>query len=439
MGKVMPLAILMVMVTLLFISWGNVSKYNTKFKMAFENHMTAAQAYEEKKIYIDAVSEYEMALAMQPKNYELAVKIKDLYKELGDVEKYLAACERVMNMDPTNPEMHHVLINYYWDKSEYNTAYGYLRNAQNYLPDDEEVKTKIKTLKGKYTTMSATFDEFKGWCYTEENNAGSAVILINGKCGILNEDNTPFLNCNYEGLSPFMGGVFPIKIDDEYYYADSGHNRRIVPDEPAEYLGPFNNGLAVTKVNGLYGYIDMTGKSYHIQFEDAGSFSNGVAPVKMDGKWYLTDSSFNAVKGLAFEDILMDEYGFCSVYGVFFGKMDGKYHLYDVEGNNLSAAHCNGFEDAKLFVSDQPAAVKIDGKWGFISKNGEIIIEPKYEDADSFNFSYAPFMKDGKWGCIGPNEEVWIDPTFDHMTAFARNGLALIERNGTKQFIRLSY
>lgn len=443
MGKVMPLAILMVMITLLFISWGNISKYNTRIKAQFNGYMTAAQEYEDKQIYVDAVMQYEKAFSLKPDDYDLAVKIKDLYATLNNggqyIEQYLAACEKLRKMNPEIAENHYVLINYYWDQEAYDTAYEYLKAAQKHLPDDEEIKAKIRKIKGMYTTMSVGHEEFKGWCFTEENQNGTAVVVTDGKYGIVKSNNNTLLECIYEGAGPLADGVFAIKVKGEYYYADTSGNRKVVPDEPAEYLGPFNNGLALTKVGGLYGYIDKKGKSQHIQFEEAGSFSNGVAPVKLEGKWVMIDKNFNVVKNLVFEDILMDEYGFCSVYGVFFGKMDGKYHLYDVKGNNLSAAHCDGFEDAKLFASTQPAAVKSDGKWGYVNINGSIAMKPTFEDADSFNFGYGPFKENGKWGCISMTGERWIEPTFDHMSAFARNGLAQVEINGSDQFLKLNY
>ncbi len=439
MGKSLPLIILMVMLALLFVSWGNVSRYHSNIEEQFQRHMTAAQEYEAKQIYVDAVSEYEKALAMDSDNYELAIKIKDLYQLLNNHEQFLAACQRAKNIDPTKPEMHQILIDYYWNLQEYTTAYSYLKEAQKYFPEDENIKSKILQLKGMYTRIDTSFQEFMGWCYTEECNDGVAVIKTNDKYGLLNPNNSSLLQCMYEEVGPVSAGVFPIKVNGEYYYADLSGNRKIVPDEPAEYLGPFNNGMAVSRVNGVYGYIDQKGKSITFQFEDAGSFSNGVAPVKVQGQWMLITTSFEVVNGLVFEDILMDEYGFCSVYGVFFGKTNGKYHLYDIKGNNLSAAYCDGFEDAKLFVSDQPAAIKMDGKWGYVDKSGVIVLTPTFEDADSFNFSYGPFKENGKWGCIGITGERWIEPTFDYMTAFQRNGLALIKQGSLTQFIKLNY
>ena len=105
MGKSMPLAILLVMVALLFVSWNNVTKYNTAIKQQYEQHLAAAKNYEEKQIYIDAVAEYEQVLALDPDDYDVAMKIQELYRLLNTnglyTEQYLAACERAKKIDPT--------------------------------------------------------------------------------------------------------------------------------------------------------------------------------------------------------------------------------------------------------------------------------------------------------------------------------------------------
>ena len=57
------------------------------------------------------------------------------------------------------------------------------------------------------------------------------------------------------------------------------------------------------------------------------------------------------------------------------------------------------FENARAFVSDQPAAVQKDGKWGFVSISGELVQECRYQDADSFSeIGYAPVEENDLWG-----------------------------------------
>jgi hypothetical protein len=70
------------------------------------------------------------------------------------------------------------------------------------------------------------------------------------------------------------------------------------------------------------------------------------------------------------------------------------------------------YEDARGF-GEGLAAVKMGGKynhkWGFIDKNGKVIIEPQFDavpryngsnERTSFNNGLSPVKINGKWGFI---------------------------------------
>ncbi len=74
-----------------------------------------------------------------------------------------------------------------------------------------------------------------------------------------------------------------------------------------------------------------------------------------------------------------------------------------------------GFEDADAFCTEEPAAVKKDGKWGFISSSGKMVIEPVYEEAKSFSYGYAPVKVSGKWTLIDINGKEVLNAEFADM------------------------
>ena len=58
----------------------------------------------------------------------------------------------------------------------------------------------------------------------------------------------------------------------------------------------FFEGLAAVKLNGKYGFINNTGTEViPCQYDDAWSFSEGVAAVKLSGKWGLIDKTGKTV------------------------------------------------------------------------------------------------------------------------------------------------
>jgi hypothetical protein len=61
---------------------------------------------------------------------------------------------------------------------------------------------------------------------------------------------------------------------------------------PAVYdeIGPFSEGLAPVEVNGKWGFIDTKGNMViPAVYDSAGSFSEGLAQVKVNGKWGYID------------------------------------------------------------------------------------------------------------------------------------------------------
>jgi len=82
------------------------------------------------------------------------------------------------------------------------------------------------------------------------------------------------------------------------------------------------------------------------------------------------------------------------------------------------------------------AAVKINGKWGFIDKKGEEVIVPiKYDFVGSFHDGYAIVRQYGKWGFINQRGVEVIPPeTFDFVGEYSE-GLAIFCKDNRYGFI----
>ncbi|EAL1455719.1 WG repeat-containing protein, partial [Campylobacter coli] len=57
--------------------------------------------------------------------------------------------------------------------------------------------------------------------------------------------------------------------------------------------------------------------------------------------------------------------------------------------------------------------VELNGKWGFIDKNGEFAIKPKFDDIWDFSEGLAKVKLNGKYGFIDKNGDFVIKPKFD--------------------------
>lgn len=101
------------------------------------------------------------------------------------------------------------------------------------------------------------------------------------------------------------------------------------------------------------------------------------------------------------------------IFGDRLKTVDNGY-LYTLEGR---------WEGAKDF-SEKMAAVKKDGKWGYIDDEGKVVIEPKYDAAYSFSEGLAAVQSNGKWGYIDKTGKLVIPFILDSTYAFSE-GLAV--------------
>ncbi|MDR1594424.1 MAG: WG repeat-containing protein [Prevotellaceae bacterium] len=85
------------------------------------------------------------------------------------------------------------------------------------------------------------------------------------------------------------------------------------------------------------------------------------------------------------------------------------------------------FDDAMSFHEDM-AAVKQNGKWGFIDKTGKRVIPPQFSLVQSFSEGLAAAKQDGKFGFIDKTGNWIINPKFDNVSGFSE-GLAVVEQN----------
>jgi len=71
----------------------------------------------------------------------------------------------------------------------------------------------------------------------------------------------------------------------------------------------------------------------------------------------------------------------------------------------------------------------VSKKWGFIDKNGSMVIKPEFDKAESFSEGLAAVAVNGKWGYIDKAGKFAIEPRFNEAEAFTE-GLAFVKVGG---------
>jgi predicted DNA-binding WGR domain protein len=256
-----------------------------------------------------------------------------------------------------------------------------------------------------------------------------------------------------EGLASFgermpMGfinkkGEIVIRANENMYLSSDRFSEGLVPFAcyPGE-RGPFKHKV---------GYIDRKGKIViKAQFEDARSFSEGLAPVKIGKKWGYIDKTGKVVIQPAYKDYghfingiaivliqrgerayidksgkfilkVKSSYAGRFIDGVAFVKRGDKYVCIDKTGKKVFPQE---FERAYRF-SDGLALVKLNGKWGWINRKGEFVIKPQFDNAAGFAEGLSVVQVKRRWGYIDKTGKFAIEPMFEDADNF-RHGLAWV-------------
>lgn len=422
------------LIVLLALSWymAVTSYFGTPGE--YKQHLENAVQFEAKEIYEDAIMELESAQELLDiRDYDLDMNIAHDYLLMKEEKDYVKKLEKIIQSYQENESAVLELTEYYITNNRIAKAVKLLQDQNKINPDNEGIADRLDELKGTYTSVFANYNEMSRIIND------SAIVKTEEGYGVINSRGEVLINSEYSAVGLFGNKIpyAPVNENGEWFYVNSSVHKKLVPDKAYEYLGIFSEGKAVACYEGKYGYLDEETKELcEFEYDAATNFYNEVAAVKKGDKWAIIDYKFKNVTDFEFDDVITDEFGFCSVNERIFVKKDGVYVLIDTEGKQVSDLT---FEDAFPFLEeDQPAAVKQNGKWGFVNSDGELYIECKYQDAKSFTIDFAPVCVNGKWGYIDQKAEISITAEFSDVTPFNQDGSASVKTEDSWRIIRLN-
>ena len=224
----------------------------------------------------------------------------------------------------------------------------------------------------------------------------------------------------------------------------------------------FSEGLAPVKLNGKYGFIDKSGKEVvPIKYDNVWDFTEGLAGVKLKGKWGFIDKSGKEVVPPKYVDVDYFHEGLAKV------GLKGKWGFVDKSGKEvvplkyenvwefregLASVELNGKQgfvdksgkevvplkyDWVKFFSEGLARVELNDKWGFIDKSGTEVVPLKYDGVGFFSEGLARVELNDKWGFINKSGKEVVPLKYDWVGFFSE-GLATVELNGKGGYINKS-
>ena len=95
--------------------------------------------------------------------------------------------------------------------------------------------------------------------------------------------------------------------------------------------------------------------------------------------------------------------------------------------------------DNALPFADGWAAVKQNGKWGFVDTQGQFLIEPQFDDALSFGQHLAAVKVGGLWGYVNVYGKIVIEPQYREVKSFHHGSAPVLTQDGWKFITLIEY
>lgn len=229
------------------------------------------------------------------------------------------------------------------------------------------------------------------------------VVKQAGKQVLLKRDGTEILNSGYDEIKAILKnaehGIIYVK-NGKYGVMKTTGEVTI----PADYeeLKEAKTGLLIAKQNGKYGVIDLK-KEVKIEANYLSIVYNEKADLylaeKEDYENDIIDNNF-AIRQSGILIDLDTEKGYIEL------KQGEEYKYYNFKFEEKAVTDIQ--TNHTLFKS------KKDEKYGFVDKDGNVIVDYQYDDVTEQNsYGYAGIKKDGKWGAIDNKGNVVQEPTYN--------------------------
>jgi Caspase domain/WG containing repeat len=242
---------------------------------------------------------------------------------------------------------------------------------------------------------------------------GVAIAKKNAKWGVLDVEGNPVVEFEYDNLRPFSNNWAGARKGNKVLIINSFGNEL---DIPYTYIHAFSEGLAaVTNQKGEFAYIDTTGAEWiplRKGRKFASNFFNGLAAVS-DTLPHLTfidkkgKPMFSFKNGTDFKKNQEDPYNIYQhqfVNGLAAVRQQGKWGFIDTLGRNVIPYE---YEVITPF-SEGFAAVKKEGKWLYINEQNKIIQAGDFEEAKPCTEGVAWVKTSAGWGLLGVPEKLNI-------------------------------
>lgn len=263
-----------------------------------------------------------------------------------------------------------------------------------------------------------------------------AIITQKGKTVFIDSKGKTIYDQPFDEIR-YSGYHFRVMHDGKYGMIDR-QGKTVLPII-YDYIGTFNNGMAIIQQGDVKGYIDEMGKiTIPLQFKEARDFSYGSAYVTYpDGKSasivpVLSDEVMENRKKFEVKKEPINgyyQYDICENgwYRVAL-KVGDKFEGKTVKSKKVVYYRKDGSQaisqifDESGFFKNGITYARLNNEYGFIDTLGNWVIKPTYSKAADFKGGLALVAKDDKYGMINRKGEEVIPISYYSFLGLSATG-----------------
>ena len=226
------------------------------------------------------------------------------------------------------------------------------------------------------------------------------LVTENGTRKLINSKGETILENGFDEIkSATTRGIIYVKDNQ---YGEMNLQGEVTIEPKYQDLKQVKENIYIAKRNETYGIIDENENTL-LPFDYTGIVFNEKANLFIaDDAQYNTsiiDTNYD-VKLLGILSEINTDKSYIRM------RIDNDYKYYDFECNEKSSSEV--LTSNTLFLSKQ------NGKYGYVDKNGNVVVDYVYDDATEQNeYGFVAVKQNGLWGSIDKDANIVIEPTYN--------------------------
>ena len=233
------------------------------------------------------------------------------------------------------------------------------------------------------------------------NNKEIFCVKENNKYKVINAEGKNVFSEKFDSIETIKDNIIIYKYNNKYCAYDIENSKKL--SKTYKTLKYTANNLFIARTSNSYGIIDIKGETKVKQEYSNINYYEGINVYELEGKNSDVNTILNSELKEIAKGIISEVNTEKSYIKLWTNEGQGYYNL---SGQKLETKDI--LTNNNLFLSKQ------NDKYGFVDKDGNVVVEHIYDDAREQNeFGYVAVKKDGLWGSLNKAGQTLVNTKYN--------------------------